>query len=216
MTGTRTLELYELAYLAAGPRRAVQTAVIGLVEAGVLRVNQWTGELMLIERRPCSELDAAVLDVVGLRGFNLLSTVCWRMRADARLTAIEQRLQVDGLLSQGGGLESLRRRWWTVFAVTGAGRRILRRRRRELSADETDAARVALSGPEAMRDRGLYVALFNSSRAVPALQPRLGGPDALSAGGYAGYSGADVAVFAGGAFAGGADCGGGGDGGGGC
>jgi hypothetical protein len=40
-------------------------------------------------------------------------------------------------------------------------------------------------------------------------------PDALSAGGYAGYSGADVAFLAGGAFAGGADCGGGGDGGGG-
>jgi hypothetical protein len=220
MTETRTLELYELAYLAAGPRRAVQTAVIALVEAGVLRVNQWTGELMLIERRPCSELEAAVLDVVGLRGFNLLGTVCWRMRADARLTTIEQRLQADGLLARAESLESLRRRWWTVFAVTGAGRRILRRRRRELSADETDAARVALSGPEAMRDRGLYVALFNPSRAVPALQLRLGGPDALSAGGYAGYSGADVAFLAGGAFAGGlggADCGGGGgDGGGGC
>ena len=102
MTETRTLELYELAYLAAGPRRAVQTAVIGLAEAGVLWVNQWTGELMLIERRPCSELEAAVLDVVGLRGFNLLGTVCWRMRADARLTAIEQRLQAEGLLSHGG------------------------------------------------------------------------------------------------------------------
>ena len=210
MTGTRTLELYELAYLAAGPRRAVQTAVIGLVEAGVLRVNQWTGELMLIERRPCSELEAAVLDVVGLRGFNLLGTVCWRMRADARLTAIEQRLQADGLLTRAESLESLRRRWWTALAVTGAGRRILRRRRRELSADATDAARVALSGPEAMRDRGLYVALFNPSRAVPALQLRLGGPDALSAGGYAGYSGADMAFLAGGAFAGGTDCGGGG------
>jgi hypothetical protein len=221
MTGTRTLELYELAYLTGGPRRAVETAVIALVEAGVLRVNQWTGELMLIERRPCSELEAAVLDVVGFRGFSLLGTVCWRMRADARLTAIEQRLQADGLLSHGDGLESLRRRWWTVFAVTGAGRRILRRRRRELSADETDAVRVALSGPEAMRDRGLYVALFNPSRAVPALQLRLGTADSPSAGGYAGYSGADPAFLAGGAFAGGlggADCGGGGGdgGGGGC
>ena len=218
MTETRTLELYELAYLTGGPRRAVQTAVIALAEAGVLRVNQWTGELMLIERRPCSELEAAVLDVVGFRGFSLLGTVCWRLRADARLTAIEQRLRADGLLARAESLESLRRRWWTALAVTGAGRRILRRRRRELSADETDAARVALLGPEAMRDRGLYVALFNPSRAVPALQLRLGGPDAPSAGGHAGYSGADVAFLAGGAFAGGADCGGGGggDGGGGC
>ena len=65
-----------------------------------------------------------------------------------------------------------------------------------------------------MRDRGLYVALFNPSRAVPALQLRLGVLDALSAGGYAGYSGSGVAFLAGGAFAGGADCGGGGGGGG--
>jgi hypothetical protein len=217
MTETRTLELYELAYLTGGPRRAVQTAVIALAEAGVLRVNQWTGELMLIERRPCSELEAAVLDVVGFRGFSLLGTVCWRLRADARLAAIEQRLQADGLLTRAESLESLRRRWWTALAVTGAGRRILRRRRRELSADDTDAARVALLGPEAMRDRGLYVALFHPSRAVPAPQLRLGTAGSLSAGGYAGYSGADVAFVAGGAFAGGADCGGaGGDGGGGC
>jgi hypothetical protein len=154
---------------------------------------------------------------VGFRGFSLLGTVCWRMRADARLTAIEQRLQADGLLTRAESLESLRRRWWTALAVTGAGRRILRRRRRELSADDTDAARVALLGPEAMRDRGLYVALFNPSRAVPAPQLRLGTADSPSAGGYAGYSGANVAFLAGGAFAGGADCGGaGGDGGGGC
>jgi hypothetical protein len=158
-----------------------------------------------------------VLDVVGFRGFSLLGTVCWRLRADARLTVIEQRLQADGLLTRAESLASLRRRWWTALAVTGAGRRILRRRRRELSADETDAARVALLGPEAMRDRGLYLALFNPSRAVPAPQLRSGTADSLSAGGYAGHSGANVAFLAGGAFAGGADCGGaGGDGGGGC
>jgi hypothetical protein len=214
MTGTRTLELYELAYLAGGPRRAVETAVIALVEAGMLRVNQWTGELMLIERRPCSELEAAVLDVVGFRGHRLLGTVCLRLRADARLTGIGQRLQADGLLSRGEGLESLRRRFRMALAVTGAGRRVLRRRRRELSSVGTDAVRVALSGPAAMRDRAVYVALFDPLPSVPAPQRGLGGPAAASAGSY--YHGGDVAFLAGGAAAGGfggVDCGGG-DGGG--
>ena len=217
MTGTRTLDVYELAYLASGPRRAVETAVISLLEAGMLRVNQWTGELMLVERRPCSDLEAAVLDVVGFRGHRLLGTVCWRLQADVRLTGIGQRLQADGLLSRGEGLESLRRRWWTALAVTGAGRRILRRRRRELFSVGTDAARVALSGPAAMRDRAVYVALFDPLPSVPAPQRRLGGPAAASAGSYP--HGGDAAFLAGGAAAGGfggADCGGGGGDGGGC
>jgi hypothetical protein len=191
----------------------VETAAISLVEAGMLRVDRSTGELMLVERRPCADLEAAVLDVVGFRGHRLLGTVCWRLRADVRLTALGQRLQADGLLARGEGLKSLRRRWWTALAVTGAGRRILRRRRREL-ASNADALRVALSGPAAMRDRAAYVALFAPPRLPPAPQLRLGTPAASSAGGY--HHG-DTTFLAGGAAAGGfggADCGGGGDGGG--
>jgi hypothetical protein len=212
MTGTRTLDVYELAYLAGGPRRAVEAAVVALVEAGVLRANRVSGELLLLQRRPCPDLEAAVLDVVGFRGSRLLGTVCWRLRADVRLTAIGRRLQADGLLADGDGLESLRRRFWTVLSVTGAGRRALRQRRRELGSDGPDALRVALSGPGAMRDRQLYVALFDPASLLPAPQLRPG--SARSAGGY-GYS-ADGAFLGGGALAGGfggGDCGGGGDGG---
>jgi hypothetical protein len=212
MTGTRTLDVYELAYLAGGPRRAVEAAVVALVEAGVLRANRVSGELLLLQRRPCSDLEAAVLDVVGFRGSRLLGTVCWRLRADVRLTAIGRRLQADGLLADGDGLESLRRRFWTVLSVTGAGRRVLRQRRRELGSAGSDALRVALSGPGAMRDRQLYVALFDPPSLLPAPQLRPG--SARLAGGYA-YNG-DGAFLGGGALAGGfggGDCGGGGDGG---
>jgi hypothetical protein len=212
MTGTRTLNVYELAYLAGGPRRAAEAAVVALVEAGVLRANRVTGELALLQRRPCSDLEAAVLDVVGFRGSRLLGTVCWRLRADVRLTAIGRRLQADGLLADGDGLESLRRRFWTVLSVTGAGRRALRQRRRELGSDGPDALRVALSGPGAMRDRQLYVALFDPPSLLRAPQLRPG--SARLAGGYA-YNG-DGAFLGGGALAGGfggGDCGGGGDGG---
>jgi hypothetical protein len=213
MTGTRILDVYELAYLAGGPRRAVESAVVALVEAGVLRADRVTGELALLQRRPCSDLQAAVLDVVGFRESRLLGTVCWRLRADVRLTAIGRRLEEDGLLVRGDGLEALRRRFWTVLSVTGAGRRILRQRRRELCSDEPDPLRVALSGPAAMRDRQLYVALFDPPSLLPAPQLRRS-PAARSAGGY-GYS-AEGAYLGGGAFAGGfggGDCGGGGDGG---
>jgi hypothetical protein len=214
MTATRTLDVYELAYLAGGPRRAVEAAVVALVEAGVLRVTRPTGELALVRRRPCPDLEAAVLDVVGFRGSRLLGTVCWRLRADVRLTAIGQRLQADGLLADGDGLQSLRRRFWTVLSVTGAGRRILRQWRRNPPFDGTEALRVALSGPAAMRDRDLRVAIFDPPRLPPA--PRLWpGTPARSAGGYH-YHG-DGAFLGGGAMGGGfggGDCGGGGDGGG--
>jgi uncharacterized protein (TIGR04222 family) len=76
------LDVYELAYLAAGPRRAVEAAVVALVEAGVLRADRVTGELAISQRRPCSDLEAAVLDVVGFRGPRMLGSVCWRLRAD--------------------------------------------------------------------------------------------------------------------------------------
>jgi hypothetical protein len=212
MTGTRTLDVYELAYLAGGPRRAVEAAVVALVEAGVLRANRVTGELALLQRRPCPDLEAAVLDVVGFRGSRLLGTVCWRLRADVRLTAIGTRLQADGLLTCSRDLESLRRRFWTVLSVTGAGRRILRQQRGELRSDGPDTPRVALSGPGAMRDRQLYVALFDPPSLVPAPQLRPG--SARLAGGYA-YN-PEGAFLGGGAFAGGfgdGGCGGGGDGG---
>ena len=209
MTGTRILDVYELAYLAAGPRRAAEAAVVALIEAGVLRANRTTGELIVLQRRPCSELEAAVLDAVGSRGHRLLGTVCWRLRADVRLTGIGQRLENEGLLARGGAPESLRRRWWTAVCLTGAGRRALRRRHRELGADASDALRVALSGPAAMRDRGLYVALFDPPRLLPAPQLRRATPAALAAGAY--HHGGAIHL-AGGAFGAGGFDGGGGDG----
>jgi hypothetical protein len=214
MTETRTLGVYDLAYLAGGPRRAVEAAVVTLVETGVLRADRETGELALLRRRPCSDLEAAVLDAVGIRGSHLLDTVCWRLRADVRLTAIGQRLRADGLLADGDGLESLRRRFWTVLSVTGAGRRILRQGRRNPPCDGTDALRVALSGPAAIRDRDLRVALFDPPRlpSVPQLWP---GTPAQPTGDYH-HHGAS-AHLGGGAMGGGfggGDCGGGGDGGG--
>jgi hypothetical protein len=210
MTGTRTLGTYELAYLAGGPRRAAEVATVALVETGVLRVNRTTGELILLQRRPCHELEAAVLEVVESREPRLLGTVCWQLRADVRLTGIGERLKDEGLLVRSVAPESLPRRWWSVVCLTGTGRRSLRQRRRNLDSDATDALRVALSGPAAMSDRGLYVALFDPLPPVPARQLRRATPAALA---DAGYHPGEATFLAGGALGGGGGFDGGGGGG---
>jgi len=156
--------------------------VVALIEARVLRANRTTGELILLQRRPCSELEAAVLDAVGSRGYCLLGTVCWRLRADVRLTGIGQRLENEGLLARGGAPESLRRRWWTAVCLTGAGRRPLRRRR-DLDSEAPDALRVALCG----RPRCATAASTSPCsprRVCSRRQLRRGTPAALAAGGY--------------------------------
>jgi uncharacterized membrane protein YgcG len=212
MTGTRTLDVYEMAYLAGGPRQAVEAAVVSLIEIGVLRATRPTGELMLIKRRPCVALEAAVLDVVGTRGHRLIGTVCWRLRDDVRLTSIGQRLREDGLLTRDRCPESMRPRFWPALSLTSEGRRTLRQLRRELASSATDGLRVSLCGPTAMRDYALRAALFEASRlpSAPALRTTASASASGGAGGFAGG-------FGGGGFGGGGgDCGGGGGDGGGC
>lgn len=212
MTGTRALDVYELAYLAGGPRRAAEAAVVALIEAGALRANLTTGDVILVQRRPCHALEGAVLDVVGSRGHLTLGAVCWRLRADVRLTGIGRRLQDEGLLARSGAPESLRGRWWTAVCLTGAGRRVLQQRCGDLDSEATDALRVALCGPAGMRDRGLHVALFDPLRPIPARQPRGATPAALAAGYHAGEASALAGGVLGGGFGGGFDGGGGGGG----
>jgi hypothetical protein len=178
MTPTPTLDVYEMAYLAGGPRRAVEAAVVSLAEIGCLGVTRPTGELMLIKRRPCADLEAAVLDVVGARGHQLIGTVCWRLRDDVRLTSIRQRLEDDGLLSRRRGPAPMQPRFWSALALTSSGRRTLRRLRRELTSSGTDGLRASLFGPKAMRNHDLRLAIFEASRlpSAPAARPTAAAP----------------------------------------
>lgn len=219
MTATRTLDVYEMAYLAGGPRQAIEAAVVSLVETGVLRATRPTGELMLMKRRPCADLEAAVLDVVGIGGYRLIGTVCWRLRDDVRLTSIGQRLKDDGLLARDRGPESTRPRFWPALSLTGAGRRTLRQLRRDLASSGTDGLRVSLFGPKAMRDSALRAAIFEASRLPSAPALRTPAPTS-AAGGYHHYAATDhggglATGFAAGGL-GGSDCGGSSADGGGC
>ena len=217
MTGPRTLaidyDVYEVAFLAGGPRRAVDTAVVALVESGRVRVTPLSGELSVVEDRRRHSLEAAVLDAVGRRrGLCSIDTLRWRLESDERLLSLGQRLERDGLLSPAGSRSSIRRRHWQLLSLTGEGRRTLRHLRSDPPPDrvagETGAMTVALAGTGQMADRGVRTALFEPPR--PRRAGGLFGPPDR----YAGpYSPTSVGWFGGG---GGGFCGdgGGGDGGG--
>ena len=55
MAAPRTLavdyDLYEVAYLAGGPRRAVDVAVVALVESGRVDVDRSTGQFSVVDAR---------------------------------------------------------------------------------------------------------------------------------------------------------------------
>ncbi len=67
MTAPRTpadLDVYEVAFLAGGAVRAVEAAVVALVESGRLRVRS-PGELAVVSLVRRHPVEAAVLDAFG-------------------------------------------------------------------------------------------------------------------------------------------------------
>jgi len=214
MVEVRLLDVYEAAYLAGGPDRVVDTAVVALLETGRVRA-QSTGELCVVEDKPRHEIEAAALDAIGSGGWREIETVRWRAGQDERLAALAERLRRDGLLS-GNSLARLLGRLGQPVSLTTTGRRALR----ELRADPpvrgvaagTSAARVALDGTGGMPDPELRSTVFHQ-------QQRPSGPRRRGrAAGYRDASpGRHWAPY--GCGGGGASCGsghGGGCGGGGC
>ena len=218
MTGPRTLatdyDVYEVAFLAGGPRRAVDTALVALLESGRVRVTPLTGQLSVVEHRRRHPLEAAVLDAIGVRGSWSIDTVRWRLESDDRLLSLGRRLERDGLLSAPGSSSSLRRRHWQLLSLTGEGRRTLRHLRSDPPPDrvagETSAMAVALAGTGQMSDRDVQHTVFEPPRPRRA-RGLFGPPDRYATGGSTsvGWFGGDGG---GGGFCG--DGGGGGDGGG--
>ena len=221
MTGTHVpllgSDLYEVAYLAGGPRRAVEAAVVALIEDGRLRVTRATAELHVVDPRRRHPVEAAVLDAAGPRARRSIDGIAWRVRTDARLAALADGLRQAGLVTRRGGVDATADRFWTAVGLTRAGRGALRRLRSDPSVvGRSEAHAVALGGPGAWADAELRAAVFTPPR--PHL-PADTGPSVREvrwgrSGAYA--HGGSPTAWAGGGFGGG-DCGGGGgDGGGGC
>ena len=170
MNAPRTLavdyDVYEIAYLAGGPCRAVEAAVVALAESGRIAVDRSTGQLSVVDGRGRHWLETAVLEAVAHRGYRMLETLRWRLANDELLASVRQRLQGDGLLRRSASTPRSTRAWQTL-ALTGQGRRTLRDLRERPSAEAGGGLSVALGGPRAVSDDSLRTALFDPPPPAP-------------------------------------------------
>jgi hypothetical protein len=154
--GPGDLDVYDVAFLAGGLDRVVDTAVVALVRAGRVRVHS-PGHLATADLARRHPVEAAVLDAVGPTGHRSVDTIRWRVLDDDRLLDVGRRLQRAGLLSR----RLLRFSHGDhVPAPTREGRRALRAVREEPGGGDAEVRRVALDGREAMSDARLRAEIF--------------------------------------------------------
>ncbi len=140
-------DVYDVACLAGGPDRVVDTALVALVATGRVRAVA-PGELQVVDPRRRHPVEAAVLDAVGGRGRRSVETVRWRALADERVTGVVRELRARRLLGR-------------VVRLTPAGRRALERAR---AADVGPVLHVALDGRERLTDPVLRAAVLDPPR----------------------------------------------------
>src|SRR4051794_24522108 len=153
-------DVYALACLACGPVRAVDVAVVALLEGGRLAAGDG-GELWTVSLRYEHPVEAAVLDAVGRRARRSIGTVRHRATADERLTGLVAELAAAGLLRRRRRPALVRgdRHAWTP---TDTGRRALGDAR--LRRDGGTPLRVALDGLDALPDQQLRARVFERPR----------------------------------------------------
>jgi hypothetical protein len=210
------LDVYDIAFLAGGMDRVVDTALVALVRSGRVRVHS-PGQLATAELTRRHPVEAAVLDAVGPTGHRSVDTICWRLVDDDRLQDIGQRLRGRGLMGRGAavvaGLLGGRR----SLAPTRAGRQVLKELD-DLPGVDAEAMRVARGGREAMSDTKLRAAIFeppDTTQVIPRRR-RPSGRDYLDnpelAAHWAGTAGLAGGGLIAGGFGGGAGFGGDGGG----
>ena len=153
------LDVYDVAFLAGGANRAVETAIVALVRGGRLRVHS-PGQLATADLSRRHPVEAAVLDAVGPTGHRSIDTICWRLVEDDRVRDIGRRLHRAGLLGRLGAAVSLLHHDRRALAPTHAGHRALRELGAEPALGDPEAVRVALGGREAMTDQKLRADIF--------------------------------------------------------
>ena len=164
---TRPLDLYEIACLAGGPDRVIDTALVALVQSGRVRVHH-PGQLATVSLARRHPVEAAVLDAVGPIGHRSVDTIRWRLVADDRLLDVVRRLQREGLLGHTAPARAPSLRGRSSPAPTAEGRRVLRRLQAQPPADDvapgTDAMLVAVCGTDRLPDRALSADIFEEAR----------------------------------------------------
>ncbi len=145
-------DVYDVACLAGGAPRVVDTALVALVVTGRVRAVV-PGELQVVEPQRRHPVEAAVLDAVG--GRNSVEAVRRRAEADERITGMVRRLRRERLLRR-------------FLGPTAAGRRVLDRAR---AADVGPVLHVALEGREQLSDPALRAAVLEPARRPAGVPP---------------------------------------------
>jgi hypothetical protein len=165
------LDVYDIACLAGGPDRVVDTAVVALVEAGRIRVHS-PGQLATVDLVRRHPVEAAILDAVGPTGHRSVDTIRWRLHDDDRLLEVCHRLRRAGLLGRTGAVVVLLHGERRALAPTHAGRRVLRELRdRAVAGGQTELVRVALDGPQQLGNRLRAEIFERPSTTLPPPRP---------------------------------------------
>ena len=152
------LDVYDVAYVAGGPDRVVDTAVVALVRSGRVRIHA-PGQLATIDPTRRHPVEAAVLDAMGTTGHRSMDTIRWRLSGDDRLDDLGRRLHKAGLVGRTAAVGSLLHGQHRALAPTRAGRRLLAAAALT-PAPDPEVVRVALGGPAAMEDARLRASIF--------------------------------------------------------
>ncbi|MBJ7453351.1 MAG: TIGR04222 domain-containing membrane protein, partial [Blastococcus sp.] len=150
---TNRLDVYDMAVLAGGLPRLVDTVLVAMVESGRVRVGpsgEFRAEPTASSPHP---VEAALLDAVGSRGHRTVETIHWQLLHDRRLDSEFRHLTSDGLVRRAYPAALLGK---THAHTTAAGRRALQQFAERPPADGGSAVQVALHGRDAMPDRRLH------------------------------------------------------------
>ncbi|MGW5054499.1 TIGR04222 domain-containing membrane protein [Actinokineospora sp. NPDC004072] len=106
MIGAEQLSVHELAYLAGGPTRVVETAVARLLDLGKVKANR-TGSIRVVAGATATDLvDRAVLQDTKRYAYRSVGPLVGQVARDDAVQAVRSSLVGKGLLVDGGAMRA--------------------------------------------------------------------------------------------------------------